>query len=905
MSSRNGAGRPHTITTNLAPKLSKDEVSAKSPQSDEDAPVSDEEKIAPTDSDERGPSALPPPPPIFPDGGRDAWRTVIAGTIILCCSFGYSNAWGAVQAHLARNQLRHYKPSDLSWIGSAHLFIGFLGSFPNGRVFDMGYYRYQLGCGTVLWIVGLFTLSVSSKFYQFFLSYSVCMGLGLSCMFSVTTSCIGSYFHKRRSLMVGVAAGGAAAGTVVFPIALNRLFDSVGYERAVQIVAAVIGASLLFANLLVVPRKLPRRDVQLLQLLKTFLRQPQSWLVYGGTASVMIALFVPLFLAQVYVESWGGSYVLRTYTLSFINATAVVTRVVAGLVADRYGVFNTQVPTAFSICVLVFAFIGPRSTASTIIYDLLYGAAFGCWVTLMPTSFMSLAEHPGEFGVRTGLGMVFVSIAVLIGTPVAGALITASGGEYWAATVWGGCCALVGTIILIAGRQTQLFKMSVEPHTTALAAKVVAEDIDDKLSDNAGEATAVDHEAGIKHENTPPAFPNGGMHAWRTVVAGTCTLFATFGLSISFGAMQAEFKRDLLSTYNTSQISWLGSSMMTFAFLCALPAGRLFDQGYFRQQLAVGSLLFTFSVFMLSLSTEYYQVFLSYSVGCGVGLGLVFAPSVSCVASYFSTKRTLMCGICAAGPAAAGCMFPATLNHLFPRLGFASTMRIVGAICGFLLLLANTLVVPRKLPRRNVPVLKLVAKFYRDPMTWLVGLGSLCCMVSVFVPMFLFQVFAIANKADAVVINYGIAIMNASAVVSRVLAGIIADKYGVFNAAVPMTFAIGVLCFAMLGATSTAGAIVFDILFGLASGGWITISAPIFMVLAESVSEIGVRAGVGFIFVAVGVLLGSPMAGQILIAADGKYWAPCTYSGIVAILGSALLLVARMRLARARGTWKV
>ncbi|KAM0786321.1 hypothetical protein ACM66B_001796 [Microbotryomycetes sp. NB124-2] len=424
----------------------------------EDASGKDEEKQSDEAPVEGGPSSPQPMAahPVFPEGGRDAWRTVVAGTVILCCSFGYSNAWGAVQAHLARNQLREYKPSDLSWLGSAHLFIGFIMSFPNGRIFDLGLYRYQLGFGTVLWIVGLFTLSLSQEYYQFFLSYSVCMGLGLSCLFSTTSSCIGSYFLKRRSLFIGVGAGGAAAGTVVFPIALNRLFDSVGYERAIQIVGGVITASLLCANLVIVPRKLPRRQVHVGRLIKTFLGQPQSWLVYGGTSAVMTCLFIPLFLTQIFVESWGGGELLRTYTLTFINATAVVSRVVAGLVADRFGVLNTQLPTAFSLAVLCFAFVGTKSQAATIVWDLLYGAAFGCWVTLMPSSFMSLAEHPGEFGVRTGLGMVFVSLAVLIGTPVASALITASGGEYWPATVWGGCCATAGTLILIAGRHTQV-----------------------------------------------------------------------------------------------------------------------------------------------------------------------------------------------------------------------------------------------------------------------------------------------------------------------------------------------------------------------------------------------------------------------------------------------------------------
>lgn len=67
-------------------------------------------------------------------------------------------------------------------------------------------------------------------------------------------------------------------------------------------------------------------------------------------------------------------------------------------------------------------------------------------------------------------------------------------------------------------------------------------------------------------------------------------------------------------------------------------------------------------------------------------------------------------------------------------------------------------------------------------------------------------------------IHTQLAIMNGSAVIARVVAGIIADRFGVINTAVPTAFCIGVLSFAMLGATSTATAVTFDILYGLASG---------------------------------------------------------------------------------------
>ena len=98
-----------------------------------------------------------------------------------------------------------------------------------------------------------------------------------------------------------------------------------------------------------------------------------------------------------------------------------------GVLADRFGVFNTATPIAFGTGVLIFAMLGATSTAGAVIWALLYGWFAGAWVTLMAPSLMSLADNVTELGVRSGLGFIFVSLAVLVGNPIAGALLARAG----------------------------------------------------------------------------------------------------------------------------------------------------------------------------------------------------------------------------------------------------------------------------------------------------------------------------------------------------------------------------------------------------------------------------------------------------------------------------------------------
>lgn len=88
--------------------------------------------------------------------------------------------------------------------------------------------------------------------------------------------------------------------------------------------------------------------------------------------------------------------------------------------------------------------------------------------------------------------------------------------------------------------------------------------------------------------------------------------FCTFGVVQSFGVYQdyytvssysslwlrhcADFiQRISLKQETPSTISWIGSVQVFFVFAIGLPAGRLFDAGYFHHCLIGGSVLYIFS----------------------------------------------------------------------------------------------------------------------------------------------------------------------------------------------------------------------------------------------------------------------------------------------------------------------
>ncbi|GAA6054778.1 hypothetical protein NBRC10513_007412 [Rhodotorula toruloides] len=455
--------------------------------------------------------------------------------------------------------------------------------------------------------------------------------------------------------------------------------------------------------------------------------------------------------------------------------------------------------------------------------------------------------------------------------------------------------------------------MSVSPVSTHVAVEDVEKggnDVEDVKGDGeAGvpEVAKVDEEKPL----APPSFPDGGRRAYMTTLGGVLVLFCTFGTSNTYASFQDEWQRNQLKDYTPSSIAWIGSAHLFILFIMGLPSGRLFDAGYFRYQLPIGSLLWCFGIFMLSLSTEYYQLFLSFSVCLGMALGLVFSPTLSCVASYFSPKkRTAFMGSVAAGAALGAVVFPIITNHVFPRRGFPFGIRILAYIHVALLLLANILMRPRNdiPPRKPPPALPLISSFLKQPATWCACLGCAFVMLGMFIPIFYVQVFVQDHGASPTVVTYALPILNASACLSRISIGFAADKFGNLTVAVPVTTLIGGMIFAMLGATSTGGAVAFCVVFGAASGAWVTIMAPSLISLSASVREFGVRAGLGFQFVALASLIGSPVAGAILGATprtasgEANYLGVCVFGGCATLVGAGLLAVARGCQVRSKGT---
>ncbi|KAG2140762.1 major facilitator superfamily domain-containing protein [Suillus cothurnatus] len=412
----------------------------------------------------------------------------------------------------------------------------------------------------------------------------------------------------------------------------------------------------------------------------------------------------------------------------------------------------------------------------------------------------------------------------------------------------------------------------------------------------------------VTKDSDPPSlsdeFPEGGLAAWSTVFGSFLVQFSGYGYATSFGVYQDFYTQHYLTKQTSSAISWIGSLNMFLLTAVGLVSGSLYDRGYFYHLMIVGSLLQSFSLFMLSLSKpdQYYQIFLAQGIGSGIAAGLMFVPSTAVIAHYFRRKRTLVLTFVASGSSLGATIHPIMLNNLLNGpLGFSNGVRASAGLVSVLLLIA-CLCMRTRLDPPTTPVNYIVAarKCIRDVPFVLMIAGACLFQIGFYYPMFFLQLDSIKHGLSVTFSFYSLVILNASNCVGRVSSGFIAVFTGVPNLTIVATISCGVLNLGLIGLSSLASTTVLGVIYGYFAGLYIGAWVPLMADLTPDLSELGARMGICFCMSGdLSFILGTPISGALLTS-NYIWWIPALFSGIIALTGSMMYIIMRLMLSKYR-----
>lgn len=394
----------------------------------------------------KNPDVTGPPP----DGGFTAWSQVALCHLAIFNTWGVINSYGVFQTHYTSTL--SLPPSTISWIGSLQIFLlFFLGSF-SGRATDAGYFRPVFILGTSLQLLGVFSLSGATKYWQMLLAQGICMGIGNGLVFCPSFAILSGYFARNRALAIGAAASGSATGGVIIPAIASRLLPRIGFAWTVR----VIGFVMLSTAFLTVPffksRLGPRRTGPLLEL-SAFKELP--YLLFSIS---MFLTFWGLYFAFYYVGIWakqvlGADNTTTINVLSVMNGLGLFGRLLPGYVSDRYtGPLNTLLPFVAFSSICLFCWAGVKSVGGLYAFAVFYGFFAAGIQSLFLATLGSLTKNPKKQGVRMGMVLGVISVPALTGSPLGGALVQRGSGTYLYAQMFAGASMALGFAFLIAAR---------------------------------------------------------------------------------------------------------------------------------------------------------------------------------------------------------------------------------------------------------------------------------------------------------------------------------------------------------------------------------------------------------------------------------------------------------------------
>jgi MFS family permease len=146
------------------------------------------------------------------------------------------------------------------------------------------------------------------------------------------------------------------------------------------------------------------------------------------------------------------------------------------------------------------------------------------------------------------------------------------------------------------------------------------------------------------------------MHGVGLVWAAFFSMAIIFGVAYSFAAFFESFAGEFSA--QRADVSLVFGLCGLVYFLLGAGGGILADRFGPRAVCCAGMLCIAGGLFATSFAHAMATVYLTYGVGVGLGIALVYTPSIACVQPWFTRRRGLAAGIASAGIGAGTLVVP-------------------------------------------------------------------------------------------------------------------------------------------------------------------------------------------------------------------------------------------------------
>ena len=391
------------------------------------------------------------------------WVIVAAGTILLTMQAGIFYGFGVF-----------FKPvaADFGWSRAVTSGVHSVLMLSHGAfAAPMGWLADRFGPAKVMVLssfvmgLGLVLTSQINELWQFYLTYGVVVGIGLSGGLPIATGTTARWFVRQRGLALGIVSAGVGLGTLIVLPMSERLITSFGWSQAYFILGItswiVMTASALFL----------RRDPEGMGYqaygmqgpltetnsehtgrishsvldtgisLRAAIRTRPLWLLFF--TYFLFSFSVQMIMVHLvnYATDIGFTSLIAATLLSVVGIGSMLGRLIMGAASDRIGSGN-----ALAICCLVLGIsllwlVFARELWMLYLFAAVFGFTYGGEIP-------QIAALVGKFfGLRSVATFVGV---ILIGLSIGGALGSLVGGRIFDLTQSYQIAFAIATVISFA-----------------------------------------------------------------------------------------------------------------------------------------------------------------------------------------------------------------------------------------------------------------------------------------------------------------------------------------------------------------------------------------------------------------------------------------------------------------------
>lgn len=384
---------------------------------------------------------------------------------------------------------------------------------------------------------------------------------------------------------------------------------------------------------------------------------------------------------------------------------------------------------------------------------------------------------------------------------------------------------------------------------------------------------------------------SGVFYGWYIVGSTFTLLFLGFGAAYSFAA----FFTSLRDEFDASR----GDVSLVFAitgflyFTLGAVSGTVADRVGPRRVAFAGVALVSVGLLLASQAQALWQVYFTYSLGVGVGVGLIYVPAVGAVQRWFTVRRGMASGIAVSGIGVGTLIMPPLAAALIDATSwrwayFALAVAALGGGSiaalflehsparrglqpeGVMVTVATPAAPPTGVDTRVAVRSRTFALLYASGLTTSLGL---------FIPFAHLVPYAKDHDLSGSAGAWLVGLIGLGSSIGRLSLGSLADRLGRRRSLMGSYAGMGITLVWWLAATEFWSLAIFAVFFGIAYGGFVAL-LPALTSDYFGARNAGGIIGILYSSAGIGALIGPVVAGAIYDA-RGSYTLPIVFGVLV------------------------